>query len=90
MAQTALKGAVHVSIRPEDIFISREQMRSTAGDSFKGVITGVVDKGSMIHVTVSVPPDFTCLVSRQSFAELDLKTGMEVYITIRASAVHVF
>ena len=89
-AQTVLRGAVHVSIRPEDMFISREPTRSTAGDSFQGKITDVVDRGSVIYVTVSVPPDFTCLVSRQSFGELDLKTGMEVYITVVASAVHVF
>jgi len=54
------------------------------------VITGVVNKGPLIYVTVNVPPEFTCLVSRQAFGELDLKTGMEVHITIRASAVHVF
>jgi ABC-type Fe3+/spermidine/putrescine transport system ATPase subunit len=89
-AQTALRGAVHVSIRPEDVFISRERMKSTAGDSFKGVITDVVDKGSLIYVGVNIPPQFTCLVSRQSFGELDLKTGVEVHITIRASAIHVF
>ena len=89
-AQTALKGAVHVSIRPEDVFISREQVKSTAGGSFKGVITEVVGKGSVVYVTVTVPPQFTCLASRQSLAELDLRTGMQVHITIRASAVHVF
>lgn len=89
-AQTPLRGPVHVSIRPEDIFISREQMRSTAGDSFKGVVTDVVDRGPMSYVAVNVPPQFACLVSRQSFVELGLGTGMEVYITVRASAVHVF
>ena len=89
-AQTALKGSVHVSIRPEDVFISREQVKSTAGDSFKGVIAEVVDKGSVIYVAVNVPPRFTCLVSRQAFGELDLKTGMDVYITLRTSALHVF
>jgi ABC-type Fe3+/spermidine/putrescine transport system ATPase subunit len=89
-AQTALKGSVHVSIRPEDVFISREQVKSTAGDSFKGVIAEVVDKGSVIYVAVNVPPRFTCLVSRQAFGELDLKTGMDVYITVRTSALHVF
>jgi ABC-type Fe3+/spermidine/putrescine transport system ATPase subunit len=89
-AQTALRGAVHVSIRPEDVFISREPVRSTAGDSLQAVITGIVDKGSVAYVAVNVPPEFTCLVSRQSLRELDLNIGVEVYITIRASAVHVF
>jgi ABC-type Fe3+/spermidine/putrescine transport system ATPase subunit len=89
-AQTALRGAVHVSIRPEDVFITREQVKSTAGDSFKGVIAEVMDKGAAIYVAVNVPPRFTCLVSRQAFGEMDLKTGMDVYITLRTSALHVF
>jgi ABC-type Fe3+/spermidine/putrescine transport system ATPase subunit len=89
-AETKLRGAVHVSIRPEDVFISREPVRSTAGDSLQAVITGIVDKGSVAYVAVNVPPEFTCLVSRQSLRELDLNIGVEVYITIRASAVHVF
>lgn len=89
-AETTLRGTVHASIRPEDIFISREPVRSTAGDSLQAVITGIVDKGSVAYVAVNVPPEFTCLVSRQSLRELDLNIGIEVYITIRASAVHVF
>jgi hypothetical protein len=48
---------------PEDVFISREPIRSAAGYSFQSVITGIVDKGSVAHVAVNVPPEFTWLVT---------------------------
>jgi molybdate transport system ATP-binding protein len=89
-ADTALRGAVHVSIRPEDIFVSREPMRSTAGESCRGVITDAVDRGPVVHVGVNVPPQLTCLVSRQSYAELGLARGDAVWVTVKTSAVHVF
>jgi len=83
-------GPVHVSLRPEDIFISASPLQSTARNSFQGTITDVGDRGAVVHVTVSVPPEFICLVTRQSFAELELRKGVEVWITFKASAVHVF
>jgi ABC-type Fe3+/spermidine/putrescine transport system ATPase subunit len=89
-ATTTLRGRVHLSIRPEDIFISGEPLRSTAGDSFQGTVTEIVDRGQVIHVAVSIPPEFICLVSRQSFGELDLRVGRPVWITIKTSAIHVF
>ncbi len=89
-AETALRGAVSVSIRPEDIFISREPVRSTAGETCRGVITDALDKGPVIYVSVSTPLQLTCLVSRQSFAELGLVKGDSVWVTVRTSAVHVF
>ncbi len=83
-------GMAHCSIRPEDILISIEPLRSSARNSFEGVITDIVDRSSVLYVTVSVPPNFTCMVTRQSFAELELRKGVRVWITFKASAIHVF
>jgi molybdopterin-binding protein len=41
-------------------------------------------------VTVRVPPEFTCMITRRSLEEMELKEGMEVYISFKTSAVHVF
>ena len=71
-------------------FITTESLRSTAGESFPGTVTDVTHRGPVVHVTVSVPPEFICLVSRQSFDEMKLTKGMQVWITIRTSAIHVF
>ena len=90
MGVTGVRGAAHVSLRPEDIFISNEPLQSTARNSFEGTITEVTDRGAVMHVKVSVPPDFVCLVTRQAVEELELRKGMKVWITFKASAMHIF
>jgi molybdopterin-binding protein len=82
--------AQHASIRPEDILISAEPIRSSARNCFPGTITRVVDKGSTLYVTVDVPPELSCLVTRRSFTEMELGEGREVYITFKASSIHLF
>jgi len=87
---TDLRGSLHASIRPEDILISPEPLHSSARNSFCGLITYVANKGSTLYLTVNLPPDFICLVTRRSFEEMGLTEGKKVYITFKASAVHVF
>ena len=88
--QTELRGKLHVSLRPEDILLSKDPLRSSARNSFRGKITRISDRGSTLYLTVTAPPDFICLVTRRSFEEMDLKEGGEAYVTFKASAVHVF
>jgi len=90
LAAVDVTGPAHASIRPEDIVVSRERLRSSAQNCYAGLITGVVDRGPLVWVTVRVPPDFTCMITRRSLEELGLKQGMDVYIAFKASAVHAF
>jgi molybdopterin-binding protein len=90
IATTEAEGEVHLSLRPEDILISKEQFRSTARNSFEGVVTEITDRGAVIYVTVSIPPDFVCLITRQSFEELELRKEVRVWLTFKASAIHIF
>lgn len=89
-ATAEAKGEVRLSLRPEDIFISKEPLQSTARNCFLGVITDITDRGSVMYVTVNLPPDFVCIITRQAFDELQLGKGAEVWITFKASAIHVF
>jgi molybdopterin-binding protein len=89
-ATTAAKGEVRFSLRPEDILISKEPLQSTARNCFLGVVSDITDRGSVIYVTVNLPPDFVCIITRQAFDELKLRKGVEVWITFKASAIHVF
>jgi molybdopterin-binding protein len=84
------EGSYHASIRPEDILISSEPVRSSARNCFPGTITDVVDKGSTLYVTVSIPPKLSCLVTRHSFEELELEQGKKVYVTFKATSIHIF
>jgi molybdate/tungstate transport system ATP-binding protein len=64
---TEHRGKCHASLRPEDIIVSHAPFPSSARNSFSGVITAIIDKGSTLLLTVEVPPDFVCLVTRNSF-----------------------
>jgi molybdate/tungstate transport system ATP-binding protein len=83
-------GEVRLSLRPEDILISKEPLQSSARNCFLAIVSDIVDRGSVIYLTVSLPPDFVCIVTRQAFDELKLRSGAEVWITFKASAIHVF
>ena len=89
-AVTGLEGPVHVSVRPEDIVLSRGPLRSSARNAFQGRVVGISDRGTVVYVSVRVPPDFVCMITRRSLEEMGLREGVEVHIAFKASAVHVF
>jgi molybdopterin-binding protein len=87
---TELEGPSHASIRPEEIVLSREPLLSSARNVFRGRIVAISDRGAIVYVTVRIPPDFVCMITRRSLEEMELREGMGVYIAFKASAVHVF
>jgi len=87
---TEMRGKHRLSLRPEDILVSTEPFQSSARNSFKGPITHILDKGSILYLTIDVPPELVCLVTRRSYDEMNLNKGGEVHVTFKASAVHVF
>lgn len=89
-AVTQIEGPVHVSIRAEEIILSREPLRSSARNVFRGRIVDISDRGMIVYVTIRVPPVFVCMITRRSLEEMQLREGMWVFIAFKASAVHVF
>jgi ABC-type Fe3+/spermidine/putrescine transport system ATPase subunit len=87
---SALEGNCQASIRPEDIFITRDPIHGIAQNCFPATITQIVNKGSILHVTASLPPDITCLITHHSFEEMGLHTGQQVFLTFSPSSVHLF
>ncbi|MFC2036269.1 ATP-binding cassette domain-containing protein [Chloroflexota bacterium] len=87
---TPLRGRAHASIRPEDIVISGEPFNSSILNSFEGTITGIAARGSVVHVTVNVPPEFVCFIFHRSLEEMGLEREKKVFIAFKASAVNVF
>lgn len=84
------KGEAHLSIRPEEIVLSREPLHSSARNSFRGRITAIEDRGTLAYVAVEVPPVFTSVITHRSLEEMGLRVGEEVHIAFKASAVHLF
>lgn len=87
---TELTGAVHASIRPEDIIISEGPLHSSARNHFQGRIVDIADRGTLIYITVRIPPDVTCIITRRSLEKMALQEDKRVHIAFKAAAVHVF
>lgn len=80
----------HASVRPEDISISLTPAHPDEGNYFSGTITQISDRGSVLYITVNLPPDVVCLVTRNVFESLKLTLGQKIYIGFQKSAVHIF
>lgn len=89
VVKSNLIGEVHLALRPEDIIISTEPLQSEEKNVFEGIITQVLDRG-IIYATVTIPPDFVCLITRQAQEKLNLRKGARVWIAFKPSAIHVF
>jgi len=83
-------GPCHASVRPEDVIVSDEPMRSSADNSFSGIVSRVIDRGPILYVTVSLPPEIICLVTRRSSREMQIAEGKPVHVAFAASSVHLF
>jgi len=90
IADASIEGSCYAVIRPENIFISDTKPADDGFGSYPAVITQIVNKGSIINVTVELPPKLTCLLTRHSFEKMNLTVGQEVYLTVPPSSVYLF
>ncbi len=78
----------HISIRPEEILLSREPLRSSARNVFQGRLTRIEERGEgVLDVAVEAGESFTVRLTRHSFHELGLSVGAEVYVSFKSTAV---
>jgi molybdate transport system ATP-binding protein/molybdate/tungstate transport system ATP-binding protein len=87
---TTRDGQVYASIRPEDILVSLKPVESSARNSFQGEIQDISDAGIIVRITVDVGVPLVVAITRRSFLDMGLKQGMEVFLTFKATDVHVF
>jgi tungstate transport system ATP-binding protein len=85
------EGPVSAILRPEDIILSREPFQSSARNVFRGRVETVDDLGLIVLVRVQCG-DFAvrAAITRSSLQELAIRTGEDVVLTFKASAVLVF
>jgi tungstate transport system ATP-binding protein len=80
-------GEVAVFVSPADIILSRTRFESSARNVFKGKITEILDKDSLVKLKVDVGKLFTVQITKRSFNEMQLNIGTEVFLTFKASSV---
>jgi len=81
---------VFASVRAEDILISKDPLKSSARNSFQGKVEEIANGGMMVKVWVDVGIPFMAMLTRRGCQEMDLAEGDHVYLTFKATAVHVF
>jgi len=88
-AVTEKKGPVHVFIHPEDIILSRKSFSSSARNAFRGEVIGVSTKGIINYITIDTGIRFKTIITKRSYEEMKLNVGSEVWVSFKASKVHV-
>ena len=84
-------GRIRVGIRPEDIILSLEPLRSSARNEFKAVVDSIEELGPLVRVHLLVGGlSLRAFITRSSLVEMGIRPGKKVYVGFKASALHVF
>lgn len=82
------EGKVTIEVSPEDIIVSKKWIETSARNEFKGRITSAVELGSLVKLKVDVGRVFSVQITKRSFYEMGLNIGSDVYISFKASSIH--
>jgi len=81
----------YLAIRPEDIVLSREKFSSSMRNNFSGTVVKITNQGFYYEIDVGVEDiSFKSLVTKGALIELGLEEASPVYVSFKASAVHIF
>jgi len=81
---------VNILFRAEDVTILLEgNPRTSARNVFAGKITRLMPSGPFVHVVIDCGIDITALVTIRSVEDLGLAMGKEVWVSVKATAIHV-
>lgn len=84
-------GRIRVGIRPEDIVLSDEPLKSSMRNTFQAEVVGLEELGPLVRVRLKAGGvELSAFVTRSSVLELGLEAGKNVWVGFKASAVHVF
>jgi molybdopterin-binding protein len=90
LSSERVSGPTYTTVRPESILISLHPFESSARNILKGTIARIIDEGSIIKIEVDVGIPIISALTRRSFDDMELCIGKEVYLTFKATDVHVF
>jgi len=86
---TSHEGAATVSIPASSLVISPQPLASSMRNALFGKITHLIDAGNSVHLKVLAGETLDAALTKESYHELRLHPGMEVYLYFKATAVEV-
>jgi len=87
----ALPGdSVYCCVRPENVVIelTNPDDLTSARNNFPAVVRDIFSVGPFLKISLDCGFAITSFVTREAFAVLDLREGMNVFISFKATAVH--
>lgn len=87
---TTMTGNVKISIRPEDIILSRGTFVSSARNVFEGVVKDIVEDSSRVKVVLDIGIPIEALITKESLDEMGIEKGIKLYTIFKAMAVKVY
>jgi molybdopterin-binding protein len=91
VGRVATGRAIKLAYRPEDLFLSRTApVGGSARNRFPARVTEVRSLGALVRVRLAGPAELIAIVTRAAAAELELAEGAEIWVQIKATALHGF
>jgi molybdate/tungstate transport system ATP-binding protein len=91
IGRTVDPSSQYLAVRPEDIVISRNKFSSSMRNNYSGIITQIDNQGFYYEIAMQIKDvSFKGLITKGALIELGLEEGTPVYVSFKASAVHVF
>ncbi|ASJ00761.1 tungstate ABC transporter ATP-binding protein WtpC [Thermococcus gorgonarius] len=86
-----VEGRVRIGVRPEDIVLSTQPIKTSARNEFEATVESIEELGPLVRVHLSVGGlILKAFITRSSMIEMGIKPGKRVYASFKASAIHVF
>nr|WP_284703663.1 excisionase family DNA-binding protein [Clostridium swellfunianum] len=87
---TPLEGKVKISIRPENIILSKGTFISSARNIHKGKVIDTINEDSRVLVSVDIGITIKALITMKSLIEMDISKGTELYVIFKTMSVTVY
>ncbi len=89
-AVTQKRGPITIFIKPEDIIVSTKPIQSSARNILKGRIIEIMNlENNQVKIKVDAGKEFTVVLTKKSFKEMNLNLETEVYLSFKASSIHI-
>lgn len=83
-------GFSYIAIRNDEILLSRKTFDSSARNVFCGKVTDIHTKSSVVEIVLDIGVPLSVDITRQSFKEMRIKVGDDLWSTFKVSSIKVF
>lgn len=87
---TELTGDAKISIRPEDIILSKGSFISSARNVHKGVVSDIILDGNSAKVILDIGIPLVALITKKSLYDLSIEKGTELFAIFKTMCVRVY